>query len=173
MRLVVRTMSFQLSNPLPSCPLQAIEDVVVQIFYNVHSCDPDRSDRLIKVSRWSRWWEQKEITLPASLCCQTANLSCLLSMIQVVKIWETQNYFSEKALQVRRVPVLDCSQWCVFVSPVANTSDSNWKWRSFGKLCFVVVLIVLLLFICCNYPQGNAKGAPSTDTGMCVRPSHN
>ena len=165
-------MSFQLSNPLPSHPLQAIEDVVVQIFYNVHSCDPDRSDSLMKVSRWSRWWEQKEITLPESLCCQTANLSSLLSMIQVVKIWETQNYFSEKALQVRGVPVLGCSQWRILVSPAANTSNSNWKWRSFGKLGSVVVLCYCCLFTV-NYPQGNLKGAPSTDTGMCVKPSHN
>ena len=136
-------MSFQLPNSLRLCPLQAIEEVVVQIFYNVHSCDPDRSESLMKVSRWSRCKEQKEITLPACLCCPTAHLSCLLPIIQVVKIWETQNYFSEKALQVRRVPVVGCLRWRDSVSPVANTSNSDWKWRGFGKLGSVVVLCYL------------------------------
>lgn len=105
------------------------------------------------------WWrlagdhgaarEQKEISLPACLCCPTAHLSCLLPITQVVKIWETQNYFSEQALQVRRVPVVGCSRWRGSVSPVANTSNSDWKWRGFGKFGSVVVL-GYLCSLCCR-----------------------
>lgn len=34
---------------LPVCAIQAIEDMIVQIFYNVHTSDPERSDSLVKV----------------------------------------------------------------------------------------------------------------------------
>lgn len=73
--------------------LQALEESVVQIFYNVLSSDGTRGDSLSKVS--------------VTLCHFSFFLSSSLPPSQVLTIWQNQEYFSEKVLQEIQLVLTD------------------------------------------------------------------
>ncbi len=70
------------THPLPL--LQALEGLVVQIFYNTYVSEPDKAESLVKVIHSIVLW-----------MCYPVH-----SLIQVLNIWRSQEYFTDKILEV-------------------------------------------------------------------------